>query len=87
MAKARAAATRAIELDPRLVEAHVSKGVIQAFHDFAWRESQQELERAIQLKPYDASPRLWYAWNLVLTGRADDGIAQALGADNDPAGR
>jgi eukaryotic-like serine/threonine-protein kinase len=77
MAKARAAATRTIELDPRLVEAHVSKGVIEAFLDFAWRESQEELERAIQLKPYDAAPRFWYEWNLVLSDRADDGIAQA----------
>ncbi len=80
MAKAKAAAHRASELDPGLVDARVSRGVILAFHDFAWRDAEEEFRAAVDLRPDDPAVRLWYAWALLLTGRTDAGIRQALTA-------
>jgi tetratricopeptide (TPR) repeat protein len=77
MTKAKAAAARALELDPKLPEAHVSNGVVLAFYDFDWEGSAAEFRRAIELNPQDAGVRLWYAWNLVLTGHGEAGIAEA----------
>ncbi|MDQ3149736.1 MAG: tetratricopeptide repeat-containing serine/threonine-protein kinase [Chloroflexota bacterium] len=77
MAKARAAAGRAIELDPTSPEAHVSMGVTQLYYDYAWRESEEQFKRAIELNPFEPSVRLWYGWNLVARGQQRAGIAQA----------
>jgi serine/threonine protein kinase/Tfp pilus assembly protein PilF len=76
MAKARAAAIRALEIDPNLAEAHISMGVVKGWYEFAWHAAEEELRRAIDLNPSAASARLWYGSVLVSTGRARDGIEQ-----------
>ena len=77
MVKARAAAKHAVELDSALPEGHVSMGVTQMYYDYAWRESEEQFKRAINLNPFEPSVRLWYGWNLVLRGNHRAGIAQA----------
>jgi len=80
MGKAKAAAVRAMSLDPELPEAHLSKGIVDAFYDFNWDASAQSIRRAISLQPTDASSHLWYAWNLMLTGHPDEAVAEAQAA-------
>jgi TolB-like protein/Flp pilus assembly protein TadD len=48
---AKTAATRALELDPMLPEAHSAFGDSLAIYDWNWTESGRELKRAIELDP------------------------------------
>jgi serine/threonine-protein kinase len=85
MTKARAAAEKALSVDPMLAEAHMSRGVIRGWYEFDWKRSESELRKAIELNPNDATARLWYAWNLVLNGQIRKGIEEArIAHDLDP---
>jgi serine/threonine-protein kinase len=85
MPKARAAATRAIELDPDLAEGYFSMGMVYAWYEFDWKRSAEHLTRAMTLNPNDAAARFWYGWILVMNGHFEEGIAQAsLAHDRDP---
>ena len=67
--KARAAAERAVALDPDLSEAHTSlAGVLQNF-EWDWRGAEQEYLRAIDLNPNNAVAHQWYGNLLTQTGR------------------
>jgi tetratricopeptide (TPR) repeat protein len=46
----RAAALKALELDPDLAEAHAAMGIVHA-RDLDWRSSQREFDQAIELNP------------------------------------
>lgn len=48
---ARGAADRAVELDPRLGEAHAVRGSLLANHAHRWSEADVELRRAVELSP------------------------------------
>lgn len=54
-AKARAAATKALELDPELAEAHVSLARILWKYDWNWRAAEDAFKRAIELDPSSAT--------------------------------
>ena len=47
MRKARATASRALEIDPSLAEAHVSLGSVAGLYEWNWRESEQHFRRAL----------------------------------------
>jgi DNA-binding SARP family transcriptional activator/Tfp pilus assembly protein PilF len=67
--KARAAALRAIELDPSEGDAYAALG--QAFAwQHAWTESEAAYLRALELAPNDATAHQWYALLLAYLGRA-----------------
>ncbi len=76
MRKAKAAAARALEIDERLPEAHVSLGLVRGRYDWDWTGAEKAFQRAIELNPNSASARLWYAWLLVHTGRFEEGFRQ-----------
>jgi len=61
MAKARAAAERAVELDDTLAEAHTSVAANRAVFDWDWRGAEGEFQRAIELQPGFASAHHGYA--------------------------
>jgi serine/threonine-protein kinase len=85
MPKARAAATRAIELDPDFAEGYFSMGMVYAWYEFDWKRSAEHLTRAMALNPNDAAAPFWYGWILVMNGHFNEGIAQAsLAHDRDP---
>ena len=69
--KARAAAQRALEIDPGLAEAHCSLGNI-AWHEFDWTTALKELRTAIELKPDYATAHQWLAESLGTLGRFED---------------
>jgi serine/threonine-protein kinase len=85
MPKARAAAMRALEIDPLLPEAHVSLGIVKQTYEFDWPGAAREFGRALDLSPGNADARLWHGWALRLMGRSEEGIAEARSAhDLDP---
>jgi TolB-like protein len=46
--KAKAAAARALEIDPTLGEAHASLGFVKTFFDWDWYSAEEEFQRAIR---------------------------------------
>jgi len=77
LAKAKAAALRAVELDDTSAEAHVALGGVRVVADFDWPGAEAEFKRAIELNPNDAQAHHWYA-NLYLDpqGRDNEAIAE-----------
>ena len=78
---ARAAARRALELDPTSAEAHTSLAYI--LHRFEWNfaAAEQSFKRAIELEPTYALAYHWYAALLDSVGRRSDAIAYARRAE------
>jgi serine/threonine-protein kinase len=73
MPKAKAAALRAIELDPTLAEAHTSLGSITGLHEWRWNEAERHYRRAIELNPGYVTAHHWYGCDfLVLLGRFEE---------------
>jgi TolB-like protein/Tfp pilus assembly protein PilF len=80
MAKARAAALRALELDPKLAEAHAALALIVQNFDWDWQGAEKKYLRAIELNPNYATAHHWYAEHLTLRGRFDEALAEAARA-------
>ncbi len=74
--RARAAADRALELDPELGEAHVARGWIRAFYDFDWAGAEGEFRAALELAPSYATAHQWYALYLLERGRYEEAAAE-----------
>ena len=83
--KAKAAATRALELDPTLGEAHATLGFIKSHYERDWAGGEAEFKRAIELNPNHPTTHHWYADQLQARGQFD-GASQELqrAADLDP---
>lgn len=75
--RARAAAERAIGLEPDLAEAHVSLGLERLFWGWDWPAAERELQRAIKLNPKLATAHSVYGLFLCTTGRFDEALAEA----------
>lgn len=74
--KARAAALKALELDEKLADAHVSLALIAQNYDWDWQTSEKEFRRAIALDPNYATAHHWYAEHLALLGRFDEAFRE-----------
>ena len=68
-ARARETATRALQLDPNIGEAHVALAATAIFHDWDWRVAQNELDRASELEPNLADLHSLKGYFLEATGR------------------
>ncbi|MDT5120761.1 MAG: eukaryotic-like serine/threonine-protein kinase [Acidobacteriota bacterium] len=76
--KAKAAATRALEIDDTLAEGHVSMGTVRMFYDWNWSETEKEFRRAIELNPNYADAHEIYSLYLgAVQGRHSEAIAEA----------
>ena len=75
--QARAAASRAVELDDRSAEAHTALALIVQNYDYDWKTSEQEFHRAIALDPNYATAHQWYAEHLMWLGRFDEAFAES----------
>ena len=78
--KAKAAASRAIELDPNLAEAHASLANIMMGLNSDSAGAEKEFQRAIQLNPNYPSAHHWYALLLAFQGRSDEAKKEILRA-------
>ena len=84
MPRARAAALRALDLDPNLAEAHTSLADINLHFDWQWDAAGQGYRRAIECNPGYALVYHWYANLLAATGQHDAAhfaVMQALELD------
>jgi serine/threonine-protein kinase len=74
--KAKAAATKALEIDDSLAEAHTSLGGIKSDFEWDFAGAEKELKRALTLNPNYATAHHWYAQFLSTMGRHDEAIAE-----------
>ena len=74
LARARAAAERAVELDPMLSEAQSAMASVRA-REYAWRDAERGYRRALELNPNNALAHLQLGFSvLVLQGRFAEGL-------------
>ena len=84
--KARDAAQRALQLDPRLVEAHAVLGNVAMSYDWDLKTAENELRLSIDLNPNYPTAHEWYAHLLMVEGRFDEALAESrLGVELEPA--
>lgn len=73
----RALATRALELDPNLAEAHTSLA-FSLWSDYQYVEAEDHFRKAIALNPSYSAARYWYASLLVDEGRLEEAEGQII---------
>ena len=81
MPLARAAAERAISLDPDQAEGHVSLGTVYTAYDWNWAAAEREFRRAIKLNPSSAEAHQWYGYALFYQGRLDEALREYEAAE------
>lgn len=74
--KAKAAAVKAIELDPASGEAHASLALVFS-HQRNWAAAENEFKRALELSPRYANAHHWYGDYLSIVGRQDEALVEA----------
>jgi len=77
MAKARASAKRALELDPSLSEAHLAQALVLELLDFNFAGAEAEFRRALELSPQNVSATNNLAKLMADLGRMDEAVALA----------
>ena len=77
-AKGKAAAQKALELDPTLAHAHADLGLIKMQHDWDFAGGEAEFRKAFELDPSDATAHQWFSQSIsYMGGRAQEAIAEA----------
>jgi TolB-like protein/Flp pilus assembly protein TadD len=84
--EAKAAAQRALEIDPSLAEAHTFLAYSLVINDWNWTEGERSFKRAIELDPNNATAHFRYGQvYLGAIGRIDEAIAEMKrGLDLEP---
>jgi len=75
--RAKSAALRALEIDGRLGEAHISLAMIKATYDWDWAEAEREFKLGIELNPNYATGHHRYSLFLPVMGRLDEAVSEA----------
>src|SRR6185295_9932864 len=73
---AKAAASKAIELDPTLAEAHTSLAFARFIFDRDYAGADAAFQRAIQFNPGYSTAHHWYGEYLTAMGRFDEAFGQ-----------
>ena len=74
LAEQKAAALRALELDPGLGDARAALAAARA-QEWDWKGAEDEFRRAVDADPSSALGHLWYGWYLHAMGRFDESLA------------
>ena len=74
--KARAAAARAIEIDPNLAEGHNALATVMSNFDWKFAEAESEFRKAIELNPSYATAHQWYGEFLLSMGRYPEALSE-----------
>jgi len=77
MLRARAAALRALEIDPNLAEAHTALALVVQNYDFDWQTAEREFKRGIELNPNYATGHHWYAEHLMWRGQSEEALRES----------
>jgi len=75
--QARAAADKAIAIDPALGDAHRALASVYGDHLWRWDDADREYRRALELNPNDAVAQSGYAYLLVFRRRFDEALAHS----------
>jgi DNA-binding winged helix-turn-helix (wHTH) protein/TolB-like protein/tetratricopeptide (TPR) repeat protein len=75
--KAKALATRALELDESIADAHTVLGFVAFLYERDWENGEKEIKRAIELEPNSPDARRAYALLLSAIGRKEDAVREA----------
>jgi TolB-like protein/tetratricopeptide (TPR) repeat protein len=78
--QAKAAATKALEIDESLAEPHVTLAFIHSWFDWDWIGAEKEAKRAIELNPNLGFAHIAYAQLLSHLGRHQEAISEATRA-------
>jgi serine/threonine-protein kinase len=78
--RGKAAAMKALSLDPDLAEAHTSLAMVLGSHEWNWEGAEREFRRAIELDRGYPTAHQWYGNLLVALGRFEEGIERSLEA-------
>lgn len=73
---AKAAASKAIQIDETLAEPHCSLAYVESLHDWNWPEAESEFKKAIALNPNYATSHHWHALSLAFEGRFDESLQE-----------
>jgi TolB-like protein/Flp pilus assembly protein TadD len=73
---AKAAAARALALDPTLAEAHTSLAYAQQYFDRDWAAAERSFGRSIELNPGYSTAHHWFAVTLASRGRHVEALAE-----------
>ena len=76
MLEAKNAATKALQFDDSLAEAHASLGQILQSYDWDWAGAEREYKRALEINPGYATARQWYSLLLRAMGRHQEALEQ-----------
>ena len=77
VAKAMAAAERAIQLNPDAVDGYLARGLIRGTCGHDWHEAAQDFDRALQLNPDSPTGHYRRAiWYLVPVGRIEEAVVE-----------
>lgn len=84
--KARAAAERALELDPQSAEANVSLAFVRSLFEWQWDDAEALYRTAIAVNPGYSRARHWYGLDyLALLGRCQEALVEVrMAHDLDP---
>jgi len=83
--RARAAATKALELDDTLGEPHAALGQIKFVNDWDWAGAEAQFKRAIELNPNDTNALHMYSHYLLSMGRMQESLQMSKRAlEHDP---
>ncbi len=83
--RAKAAARRALEIDPSLAEAQAALAEVAMYYDWDWEAAESAFERAIELSPSHAEVHAHYTWLHVLRGNWQQAYVEAeLAQELDP---
>jgi serine/threonine-protein kinase len=76
----RDSSTRALSIDGRLADAHLSLAITTFFYDWDWRGAERTFIRSIELNPNSAESLAYYALFLAFEGRVDEAMTAARNA-------
>lgn len=74
-------ATKALEINPDMAEAHPTLGFVNLFYKFDGFAAEQEFRRSLQANPNYAIAHTWYGVNLAAMGRHREALTEAKRAE------
>ena len=75
-ARAKAAALKALEIDPDLAEAHARLGAIRLLYEWDWEGAERDFQRALELNPNHTDAHRLYGIYLASVGRGDEALRE-----------
>jgi DNA-binding winged helix-turn-helix (wHTH) protein/TolB-like protein/Tfp pilus assembly protein PilF len=83
--KARAAASKALEMNPEQADAHATLGFVKFYYDWDGLAAENEFRHALRNSPNYAMAHTWYAEDLAAMGRFREAAVEAQRAqESDP---